>query len=97
MGLSARPLTPQRRTSTLHKDTPERQNLDLMAAPLAALLTGLPQLAGELNSSRKILLEIAMNDGCLGVDEARVEMTLEHHQDTLDGRVRREREQSGRL
>ena len=47
---------------------------------MAARLT---LLAGEIDGAWKILREVTANHGGLRVDEASVEMTLEHHQDTL--------------
>src|SRR6266700_1693608 len=53
------------------------------------MVTGLAQLAGEIDRLWKIFLEITLNHGRLGVDKAGVKMTLEHHQDALYSRVRR--------
>src|SRR6266481_4260729 len=57
--------------------------------PDIALVSRLPQLAGKIHRPGEVFFEIAVNHSRLGVDEAGIEMTLEHHQDALNPGIRR--------
>src|SRR4051812_35643525 len=60
--------------------------------PNVALAAATAQRVGGLDSLGKILREVLADDGGLRINEADVQVALEHRKDTLDGRVGRRRD-----